>query len=200
MQLKPVVKRVAGFSLVELMVAMALGLVVIGAVIALVLSIIRSNNQTIQTTRLTQELRATAAVIAADIKRARGVSDPLAAAKQGNPFAAIFLDGVSNPADGTVGNCLSYGYAGASGGGFHVIRLDDGKVSLGQANTAAGASCALAGQGLNSDQITINSLTFVVTGRQITINLTGSLQGGDPAVAAIRRTLSQTVFVRSVGS
>jgi hypothetical protein len=95
---------------------------------------------------------------------------------------------------------VSYGYAGASGGGFHVIRLDNGKVSLGQASTAAGASCALAGQALNSDQVTINSLTFEVTGRQITINLTGSLQGGDPAVAAIRRTLSQTVFVRSVGS
>jgi Tfp pilus assembly protein PilW len=193
-------KRVAGFSLVELMVAMALGLIVLGAVIALVLSIIRSNNQTIQTTRLTQELRATASVIAADIKRARGVGDPLAAAKQGNPFATIFLDGAANPPDGTVGSCVSYGYAGASGGGFHVIRLDNGKVSLGQASTAAGASCALAGQALNSDQVTINSLTFEVTGRQITINLTGSLQGGDPAVAAIRRTLSQTVFVRSVGS
>jgi type IV pilus assembly protein PilW len=193
-------KRLAGFSLVELMVAMALGLIVLGAVIALVLSIIRSNNQTIQTTRLTQELRATASVIAADIKRARGVGDPLAAAKQGNPFATIFLDGAANPPDGTVGSCVSYGYAGASGGGFHVIRLDNGKVSLGQASTAAGASCALAGQALNSDQVTINSLTFEVTGRQITINLTGSLQGGDPAVAAIRRTLSQTVFVRSVGS
>jgi type II secretory pathway pseudopilin PulG len=199
MQLKPAIKRVSGFSLVELMVAMALGIVVMGAVIALVLSIIRSNNQTIQTTRLTQELRATAAVIAADIKRARGVSDPLAAAKQGNPFATISLDGAANPPDGTTGNCLSYGYAGASGGGFHVIRLDNGKVSLGQASTAAGASCALAGQELNSDQITINSLTFVVTGRQITINLTGSLQNADPAVAGVRRTLSQTVFVRSVG-
>ena len=198
--LNPSIKRVAGFSLVELMVAMALGTIVLGAVIALVLSIIRSNNQTIQTTRLTQELRATASVIAADIKRARGVGDPLAAAKQGNPFATIFLDGAANPADGTVGSCVSYGYAGASGGGFHVIRLDNGKVSLGQASTAAGASCALAGQALNSDQITIDSLTFEVTGRQITINLTGSLQGGDPAVAAIRRTLSQTVFVRSVGS
>lgn len=194
-------KREAGFSLVELMVAMALGLVVIGAVIALVMSIIRSNNQTIQTTRLTQELRATAAVIAADIKRARGVNDPLAAAKQGNPFATIFLDGVADPAAGTSGSCLSYGYAGASGGGFHVIRRDgNGKVTLGQASTAAGASCTLAGQRLNSDQINIESLSFVISGRQITISLTGSLLNADPAVQGVRRTLSQTVFVRSVGS
>lgn len=200
MQLKTTGKRMGGFSLVELMVACALGLVVIGAVIALVLSIIRSNNQTIQTTRLTQELRATAAVIAADIKRARGVNDPLTAAKQGNPFATISLDGVANPADGTVGSCLSYGYDGASGGGFHVIRLDNGKVSLGEANSAAAASCTLAGQRLSSGQVTINTLSFTVTGRQVTINLTGSLQSGDPAVASIRRSLSQTVFVRSIGS
>lgn len=198
--LKPIGKRVRGFSLVELMVACALGLIVVSAVIALVLSIIRANNQTIQTTRLTQELRATAAVIAADIKRARGVADPLAAAKQGNPFATISLDGVANPADGSVGSCLSYGYAGASGGGFHVIRLDNGKVSLAEAGTAAAATCTLAGQRLSSGQVTINNLSFTVSGRQITISLTGSLQSGDSAVTGIRRSLSQTVFVRSIGS
>jgi type IV pilus assembly protein PilW len=194
-------KRAVGFSLVELLVAMALGLIVIGAVIALVLSIIQSNNQTIQTTRLTQELRATAAVIAADVRRARGAADPLAAAKQGNPFATIFLDGVANPPDGTTGSCLSYGYAGASGGGFHVIRRDtvNGKVLLGQASTAAGADCNLVGERLSSDQINIESLTFAVSGRQVTISLTGSLPNADPAVRGIRRTLSQTVFVRSVG-
>jgi len=192
--------RMRGFSLIEFMVAFAAGLIVLGAVIALVLSIIRSNNQTIQTTRLNQELRATAAVIAADIRRARGVGDPLAAAKQGNPFATLYLDGVANPANGSVGQCLSYGYAGASGGGFHVIRLDAGKVSLGQAGTAAGASCALVGQQLNSSQVTINNMSFTVSGRQVTVTLTGSLQSGDPGVTAIRRTLSQTVFIRSVGT
>jgi Tfp pilus assembly protein PilW len=57
--------RNAGFSLVELMVAMVLALIVIGAVIALVLSMMRANNQTISATRLTQELRATAALIEA---------------------------------------------------------------------------------------------------------------------------------------
>ena len=39
----------AGFSLIELMVAMVLGLIVIGSVIALVLSMMRANNQTIAT-------------------------------------------------------------------------------------------------------------------------------------------------------
>ena len=60
----------AGFSLVELMIAMVVGLIVVGAVLALVVSMIRANNQTIQATRLTQELRATAAVIASEAKLA----------------------------------------------------------------------------------------------------------------------------------
>jgi prepilin-type N-terminal cleavage/methylation domain-containing protein len=193
--------RMRGFTLIELMVSIALGLIVMAAVLTLVLSIIRSNNQTIQTTRLTQELRATAAVIASDLKRARGVQDPLAAAKQGNPYAVVHLDGVANPADGSVGQCISYGYANASGGGFHVIRLNaDGKVSLAEANTAAAATCGLAGQPLNSSQINISNLRFTINGRQITVTLTGSLIGGDAQLASVTRTLSQTVFIRSVGS
>lgn len=192
--------RMRGFTLIELMVAVALGLIVMASVLTLIISIIRSNNQTVQATRLTQELRATAAVIASDLKRARGVQDPLAAAKQGNPYAVLYLDGVANPADGTVGQCISYGYANASGGGFHVIRLDNGKVSLAESPTAAAATCGLAGQSLNSSQVNISNLRFTINGRQVTITLTGSLSVGDLQVTSISRSLSQTVFIRSVGS
>jgi prepilin-type N-terminal cleavage/methylation domain-containing protein len=193
--------RMRGFTLIEMMVAMALGLIVMAAVLALVLSIIRSNNQTVQATRLTQELRATAAVIASDLKRARGVQDPLAAAKQGNLYANVYLDNsVANPPDGTAGQCIRYGYAGASGGGFHVIRLNGGKVSLAEAATEAGATCALAGQPLNSSQVNISNLLFTISGRQVTVTLTGGLVAGDSQVISISRTLSQTVFIRSVGS
>src|SRR6478672_86472 len=109
-------RRAAGFSLIELMVAMVVGLIVVGAVLALIVSMIRSNNQTIQATRLTQELRATAMVIASDLKRARGVSDPFAAAKV--PITAIDTIDVSTP------NCIIYGYQGGAGGDYRVIHLD----------------------------------------------------------------------------
>ena len=65
-----------GFSLIELMVAMVVGLIVVGAVLALVVSIMKSNRQTLQSTRLNQEMRATLAVIANDLRRARSVTDP----------------------------------------------------------------------------------------------------------------------------
>lgn len=176
--------RVAGFSLVELMVAMVLGLIVVSAVITLVLSIIQSNNETIQATRLTQELRATAAVIAADVKRARGVDDPFATATQvgGNPFRAI---------DAATAGCLRYSYANAPGGNFHAISLANGSVLLAAGN--AQPACGT-GERLNSPFITISTLTFAQNGRSITVTVTGALDDRPE----IQRTLTQTIFIRSL--
>ena len=188
-------RKAAGFSLIELMIALVVGLIVVGAVLALIVSMIRANNQTIQATRLTQELRATAMVIASDLKRARGVSDPFAAAKV--PIAAIDTIDVSTP------NCVIYGYQGASGGDYRVIHLDaNNKVVLGATNVAANATCALAGSVLSSDQVTITTLTFdnPGAGRKFEITLTGSLATPNSGAGAITRTLTQTVFVRSLGS
>lgn len=181
-------RRMVGFTLIEMMIAMLIGLVVIGAVLGLVLSIIKSNNQTIQATRLTQELRATAAVVINDIKRAGGVVDPLTVAtanagKPLNPFAAITSSGT----------CLQYGYANAPGGDFHAISMRNGAVYIAAGATAAAAPCT-GGTRLSSPFVNIDALTFTRTGRRIDVVLRGSL-AKDPT---IRRTFSQMVFVRSV--
>ena len=73
-------RRERGFTLVEMMVALALSLIVSAAVVALVVAIVRSNRQTLQATRLHQELRATLNLIASDMRRARSVGDPLTVA------------------------------------------------------------------------------------------------------------------------
>lgn len=49
--------KVRGFSLIEMMVAIVAGLIVIGAVLAFAVSMIRSYNENIRSTRLTQDLR-----------------------------------------------------------------------------------------------------------------------------------------------
>lgn len=189
-----------GFSLIELMIAMVVGLIVIGAVLALVLSIIQSNNQTIQATRLTQELRATAAVIAADLKRARSVDDPLtmATAVAGNPYSAI---------DTATAGCIRYGYENAPGGEYRVVSVSGSKVRLAAAATFGAATCTLANgtdPPLSSDQVNIvanpgGTPVFNVVGRRIDITLTGSLSNGDPGLTGVTRTITQSVFVRSVG-
>ncbi|GAB3728188.1 hypothetical protein GCM10028862_05440 [Luteimonas pelagia] len=189
-------RNAAGVTLVEMMVALAVGLIVVGAVLALLLSIMRSNQQTIQATRLTQELRATAELINNDLRRARGVDDPLSVAKlaAGNPFKDI-----------TVGaSCVQYAYDGGVGGDFRSVRLAGGKVVI--AANAAVANCGTAGVALTSDGVVIESLVFSAPGappadrvRQIDMTITGRLANPDPGVAAIRRTITQSIFIPSVG-
>jgi len=172
--------RAAGFTLVELMVAMVLGLIVIGAVLALVLSMIRSNNQTIQATRLTQELRATAAVITSELQRAGSAENPfdLAAA---NTLGAV---------NGATAGCFIYNYSDISGTTVNrAISLSGGAVYLG--TTACGAG----GAKLSSNGVTINAMTFTRAGRNINVTLAGYL----PGTPAISRSYTQTVFAPGLG-
>jgi prepilin-type N-terminal cleavage/methylation domain-containing protein len=191
--------RARGFSLIELMVAMVLGLIVVAAVVNLVMSIIQSNNQTIQATRLTQELRATASVIAADIKRARTVEDPF---RQPQPINGT----PANPnwqVDATTPGCVKYSYYNSNPSitnYSHSISLSPAASSPRAVMLQSGASIAAVGCGQNSGQrlnspfINISRLEFDRNGRRITITLTGSLVD-DPE---IERTLTQTIFIRSL--
>ena len=192
----------AGFSLIELMVAMVLGLIVIGAVIALVLSMMRANNQTIAATRLTQELRAVAALMASDLRRAGGVVDPLtvATANNGNPnnpFAAITIPAAPN------NTCIQFGYSNPVGEedlNFHTISLSGSEVRIATAGIAA-PDCAT-GTRLSSEQVRITNLTFLRAGRRIDISVQGCLSNRertrcDPA-NPIARSYAQTVYVRSI--
>ena len=63
-------KRAQGFTLVELLVGMALGLIVAAGAMAMFVSIARSTSTIVQTNRLQQELRSIALVMTRDIRRA----------------------------------------------------------------------------------------------------------------------------------
>lgn len=191
-----------GFTLVEMMVALVVGLIVVGAVLALVVSIMRSNRQTLQATRLNQELRATLAVIANDLKRARSVTDPLTTAKAlgGNPYLGV---------DSSTAGCIRYAYDGAIDGPWHVIRRDSttNQVILAGAATNGGATCTLTGTQLGSDQVQITALSFTPattsatsgTTRRFDVTITGNLIDQDDELSSITRTMTQSVFIRSVG-
>lgn len=197
-----------GFSLVELMVGSMVGLIVSGAVVALVIAIIHSNRRTLQSTRLNQELRATLAVIANDLRRARAVDDPLSTAvvPGGNPYRAVST---------AIAGCVVFAYDDAIDGPWHVIKLDSGRVVLQGAATKP-ANCSPAGtpEVLGSSQVEITELTFTPTTtsttpplstdesfvREVTVTIDGRLIDGDPSLSAITRTMAQTVYVRSVGT
>lgn len=82
-----------GFSLVEMMVALVAGLIVSAAVVAFMLSSMKSNGEYVQSTRLTQELRNTLDLAVRDISRA-GANDfalHFVALPNTSPFAPTFI-------------------------------------------------------------------------------------------------------------
>jgi prepilin-type N-terminal cleavage/methylation domain-containing protein len=191
-----------GFTLIELMVSLVLSLLVAAAVTALVIAVIHSNRQTLQSTRLNQELRATLNLVANDLRRARSVADPLTAAMAPNTFRDI-----RNPN----ANCVNYGYQRMDGGEeWHTLAVSNRQLRMLRETARPGTvSCTLTtSPKLNSDQVEITEIRFerFPAGatddfvRQINVTVTGRLVDSDARLTATQRTMSQTVYVRSVGT
>lgn len=172
-----------GFSLIEMMISIVIGMTVVAGAVSLIVAIDRSNSETIQTTRIDQELRALASMITNDISRSRHLHDPLYYVGQGvatstttgathfvynNAAAFIYID-TSTP------NCIVYGYQDAPSNdssatatvyNSQAIYLDTttGQVMFAQDTTSTAPSspvtCATAGTALNSSQLDVTGLTF----------------------------------------
>ena len=113
-----------GFSLIELMISVTIGLIVAAGAVKLIVAIDQANSETIQSTRLTQELRSLAGVIAGDLKRTQRLNDPIADVAQGistdcpttgptpktpaQPCYGYWTD-TTGPA---ATECVAYGYTG----------------------------------------------------------------------------------------
>jgi prepilin peptidase dependent protein B len=124
-----------GFTLVELMVGLVVGLLVIAAVIAIYLYTVRGSTYYLQSARLNQEARAAMAVMVSDIRRAGFWSNAQTQAPSGtpNPFTVPAADiSISNARD-----CILYTYdrtgAGVVGDGNRFgFRLNGNAVEMWQ--------------------------------------------------------------------
>ena len=131
-----------GFSLVELMVGMVAGLIVSYAVIAFVMSSIKTNGEYVQSTKLTQSLRASLDLVVRDLRRAgyddlaisRTNGGAISAAVGLSPFAKICrTTGGSNTCitNGSVADCVIYAYdrpSDASGSASGALDVNNGEV------------------------------------------------------------------------
>lgn len=97
--------RMRGFSLVEMMISLVLGLIVVGAALTLVVSVVRANSETVRATQLTAELRAVLGVVTKEVQRARYMRDP---------FMNVGLeDAAANPnnvVDDATPGCIRFSY------------------------------------------------------------------------------------------
>ena len=108
-----------------------------------------------------------------------------------------------------------YAYDGALNGPWHLIKLASGAIVL-QGVASRPGSCSPSGTPvrLGSEQVEITGLQFTPTTttgtppqptdeslvRELTVTITGHLVDPNTDVAGISRTVSQTVYVRSVGA
>ncbi len=102
-------RRNGGFSLIELMVAMVIGLIVSGAVLAFTVSSVRANSEYVQAVRLTQELRAVGQFVDSELRRAGYDEAALSyvastSATEFSDFSPILVDDTADA------NCVIYAY------------------------------------------------------------------------------------------
>ena len=191
MLMNSIKKHQTGVTLVELMIAMVVGLMVIGAAIALVVSLMKSNNDSIRSIRLSQEMRAMADIATMEIRRARSLVDPLANVGQGS--SAFITCNAIEVLDG--GKCLTFAYGcnpNDGAGQFRAIRQSGANLLI--ATGAAAVDCSAAGTQVNSSDLVIDSVNFTKTAEGA-IGLT--LQGHPTSDANMKRTLTRTIWPRS---
>lgn len=101
-----------GFTLIELLVGMAVGIIVVSALVAFIVSSVQANSENLRSIRLTQELRALTEVVGREIRRARYVSaDDLLAAVGQDPLppAVTQFRGVLARDNGNA-DCIEFSY------------------------------------------------------------------------------------------
>lgn len=130
-------KKSRGLSLVELMIALAIGLIVVGAVLAFTLSSLTANSEYVQSTRLSQELRNSMDFVTRELRRAgydQSQAAFIAASSVNAPvvsrFSRIFVTNTASTDDGDGVNdegCVIYAYDRA-GGTNGTVDLANGEI------------------------------------------------------------------------
>ena len=183
--------RQAGLTLIELMIAMVIGLIVVAATTTLVVSLMRSNSESVRATRLSQELRAMADIASMELRRSRSLVDPLANVGTGG---AAFTDcnAITPNADNS---CVVFAYACNPNNGegeFRAIRHQGDNLIFAEGTTAV--ACDAPGTQLNSNELVVDDASFVATAAgAIEMTLTGHLVSD----ADIKRTMTRVVWPRS---
>ena len=105
--------RAAGFTLIELMVALVLGLVVIGGVMGVFMSTYQANAQNIKAVRLNEEMRAVMSMMTRDIRRAgvRTLAWQPSLLGTPNPFSTATAWAVSNMSGAAANSCVRLAYS-----------------------------------------------------------------------------------------
>lgn len=204
-----------GFTLVEMIVSIAVGLVITAGVIGIYVNSTRSSADTLKMTRLNQELRSVMDIMVRDIRRAgyRGKVENVmfSTPTSTNPFAVNIS-----------GNCITYAYDIDNDGSLDSgpspipderfgFRYDSAEKAVERRQSGKTCDEPLWENFTDEDTVEITSFTLIpnlasgvsvggniststITVNSLTIQLTGNIKN-DPTIPP--RTLTDTVRMRS---
>lgn len=156
-------RSASGFTLVELMIGMAVGLIMLTAVVALTVSVLRTNAEVVTLSKLTQEGRAIGDLVTREVRRARYSGNYLkfvgSAGAVPNAFEVLdILNG---------GACIRFAYDANDNGTVDanevkVISLgNDGAVYFGQFGSFTAATCGASGAlRISSPDVQVTNFAF----------------------------------------
>lgn len=101
-------RRQTGFTLIELMIAMAISLIITGAAVSLAVNISRAATETTIYTRTTQDLRMVMSLMTREIKRAgynQAALDQIGTGRSIELYGRVLSNAVSG-----IGSCVMFGY------------------------------------------------------------------------------------------
>ncbi|MGJ0486116.1 MAG: hypothetical protein ACR65R_16500 [Methylomicrobium sp.] len=197
--------------MLELLISMLIGLFILGVVVGLFVSMIKSDSDNIKAIQLNQELRSVMSLITRDLRRA-GSNQNAAVSASGSPPSNSFAEGanrltISANYQGDANSCITYAYDSASTFGtiqsseLYGFRLDSANNAV--ETRSNGAACNAAGWTdlTDSTLVNVSALTFSesnvseggITLRQIAITLSGSLVND----INVTRTITETVKLRN---
>ncbi len=214
--------RASGFSLVELMISITVGLVVLGGVVSIFSSSVKGNADALKMTRLNQELQAAMGMMTRDIRRAGYWGNASSAigpsTSNANPFT---LDTPGNYSGETNASCITFSYDTNDNGSVTTLppderfgfRLNSGALEARQSGNACTDTGWVNITDENSVQITtllfelkaqppilIISNVMATTPATSTINVREvriTMQGRLKNDTNVTRTLQETVRIRS---
>ena len=204
------ISRQSGFSLVELMVAITIGLVLTAGILTLFQSTLQNNRDLATGKQLEGELHATLDLIARDLRRAGAMGNPLLQLEgAANPFV---IDAPSAYTGEAANSCLTFGYdfngngsiGGATPDERYGYRLRQGVVQMRVGGQACTANTTPAWNNVTtaalvqvtSLQFTVTSTTSLrVTERVAVVSVAGRLVRDN----TVTRALSRTVRLRNDG-
>lgn len=156
-------RKVRGFSLIELMIALVAGLIVIGSVLAFTVSTVRSYNENIRSTRLTHDLRTAMNLAVREIRRSGYDSTSVSRVLTDNNPAPSFA-GITIP---SAKDCVAYQYDRGDALENRGLRLNTTTGTLQAKVSAAAVTCSdTAGWVDVSDPAVVNITRFTVGERR----------------------------------